>query len=968
MFYPHLIVSNVSKISNDITTNNVITYSSTPSQFMSSLIDLKENGDFLDSFITVAKTYKDQNADSILKKSELLTLFPQYDIILEALNNKDTEYFLNLDSNIFNAISNELSFWDNSIASFILNDKTSIANDLTNSVKIISLLKRIQTGLLNTPEKILTFWNKSYLAYPSSIFPLPKKEIKVPEVPTPNPPTASRLNELQHNLNTLNLARKEILKAFKFQNQKLQFTKATKEEYQNFLQASINEDKLRDNVLKHDISINLDQEFEAYSKEKNSEELMPDYYNLLPKETLDLLKNLGYTDTNINVDHTISSIDAQVSEISSEMAQYIKPDQQILIGTTLISVNNSVYEDVLCNNQEILSHCELLKKLISETPDKTYVQILGMGNYNIIKQELLRYEADEIAEIENILKGESKEKTHRNLKIREDSYYIETETSEETETNFRTADRFEMSKEINSMISQSTQLEAGLSLSVGYGPVKLTANVGYATASSSAEATSTAVSNAKEVTQQAMHRIEERVLEKRAVKNINEVEVINLHKIDNSTGTNHINGFYYWVDKVYKNQIYNLGKRLMLEFLIPEPAAYHIYSNAFSKKEGVTIAKPIDPKTHSNEGLINPLKSFKDIDRSNYHLWATLYNAHDIPIPPTEFVIIAKSYALDYTPGGKLWHSKEFNDLTVPAGYEAKIAEVRIAFSSGSNRYIQGYIGRHFIHTYSNGHGRKIILNNETDIVPFSIRGNFDEYAINVEVICQLSSNGYEKWQKEAYGTIINAYNTMKSEYDNQVASSETSISISGQNPAENRKVEKTELKKWAIELLTLQRFEGFNAMHRAIDGHPEINFNEAINEGNFVKFFEQSIEWENMTYLFYPYFWGKRERWSTIRQLSDTDHSFSEFLKAGYARVVVPVNPKFTEAILHYLNSGEIWLGEALPALNDELYLSIVDEITQSNNNTDGIPIGEPWETRIPTNLVMLTDKIPENLPGCGS
>lgn len=55
MFYPHLIVSNVSKISNDITTNNVITYSSTPSQFMSSLIDLKENGDFLDSFITVAK-------------------------------------------------------------------------------------------------------------------------------------------------------------------------------------------------------------------------------------------------------------------------------------------------------------------------------------------------------------------------------------------------------------------------------------------------------------------------------------------------------------------------------------------------------------------------------------------------------------------------------------------------------------------------------------------------------------------------------------------------------------------------------------------------------------------------------------------------------------------------------------------------------------------------------------------------
>ena len=288
-----------------------------------------------------------------------------------------------------------------------------------------------------------------------------------------------------------------------------------------------------------------------------------------------------------------------------------------------------------------------------------------------------------------------------------------------------------------------------------------------------------------------------------------------------------------------------------------------------------------------------------------------------------------------------------------------------IAFSSGSGRYIQGYIGRHFINATSNGHARTISLNNETDVVPFSIRGNFDEYAINVEIICQLSSNGYEKWQKEAYGAVINAYNAMRSDYENQVASLEASFSISGQSSLVNRKTEKTELKRWAIELLTLQRFEGFNAMHRATDGTPEIDFNEAINEGTFVKFFEQSIEWENMTYLFYPYFWGKRERWSTIRQLSDTDYSFSEFLKAGYARVVVPVNPKFTEAILHYLNSGEIWMGEALPALDDELYLSIVDEIAQSDSNIDGIPVGASWETRIPTNLVMLTDEIPNDLPG---
>ena len=661
MFYPHLIVSDVLKISNDISTNNIINYSLVPSQFISDLIDLKENGDFLESFITVAQTYIDQNTDSISKKSKLLMLFPQYDIILETLSNKDSVYFLNPDPNIFNAIAHESKFWDNSIAVFILNKKTPLANDLTNSVKIIGLLKKIQTGLLDTPEKIFNFWDKSYLTYPSAIFPLPKKEIKIPELPVSTPSAA--LDDLLKSLKSLNTSRKEIIKAFKFQNQKLQYSKASKENFQSFLKQSINEDKLRDNNLKNDVIIDLDKAFEAYSKEVNSEELLPDYYKQLSAETLDVLKTLGFLGENINVVHTLSAIDSQIAETSSGISQYVKPDHLVLIGTTLIAVNNSVYEDILCRPQESLSHCELIQKLISETPNKTYVQILGMGNYNIIKQELLRYEATEIAEIENVLLGESKEKTHRNLKIKEDNYYIETETTEETETDLRTSDRFELSKEINSMVSQSTQLEAGLSLSAGHGPVRLTANVGYATYTFNAEATSTAVNNAKEITQRATQRIQERVLEKRSVTNINEVEITNLHKIDNSTGTNHINGFYYWIDKVYKNQVYNLGKRLMLEFLIPEPAAYHIYSNAFSKKEGVTLEKPIDPKTYLGIGITNSLKSFKDIDRSNYHLWAALYNTQDIPIPPVEFAIVSKSYALDYTPAGKNWYDKEFNDL-----------------------------------------------------------------------------------------------------------------------------------------------------------------------------------------------------------------------------------------------------------------------------------------------------------------
>lgn len=107
------------------------------------------------------------------------------------------------------------------------------------------------------------------------------------------------------------------------------------------------------------------------------------------------------------------------------------------------------------------------------------------------------------------------------------------------------------------------------------------------------------------------------------------------------------------------------------------------------------------------------------------------------------------------------------------------------------------------------------------------------------------------------------------------------------------------------------------------------------------------------MTYLHYPYFWGRKENWMQMLHFEDTDPKFSDFLKAGATRVVVAVRPEFTKAMLHYQKTGEIWAGQDLPELNDELHLSIVEEIKDSTYNDDGIPQGEPWITKLPTNLV---------------
>jgi hypothetical protein len=169
---------------------------------------------------------------------------------------------------------------------------------------------------------------------------------------------------------------------------------------------------------------------------------------------------------------------------------------------------------------------------------------------------------------------------------------------------------------------------------------------------------------------------------------------------------------------------------------------------------------------------------------------------------------------------------------------------------------------------------------------------------------------------------------------------------ISGTNPQTNRETEQTELKKSCISLLTGQRFDLFDATARNAGplGYPEVDFAEAKAEGAYIQVFEQSFEWNNMTYIFYPYFWGLKQEWPITSQLTDDDPLFTRFLRAGAARVQVPVRLGFEQSLLTYLSTGQLWTGEGTFVNADEdsadpLHLSVVDELKSQtgDNNVDG-------------------------------
>jgi hypothetical protein len=106
------------------------------------------------------------------------------------------------------------------------------------------------------------------------------------------------------------------------------------------------------------------------------------------------------------------------------------------------------------------------------------------------------------------------------------------------------------------------------------------------------------------------------------------------------------------------------------------------------------------------------------------------------------------------------------------------------------------------------------------------------------------------------------------------------------------------------------------------------------------VKFINEAIEWENVLYFLYSYFWDVPVSWDFIRQIQHPDAIRQAFLRAGSARVVLTVRKGWEDAWITFVESG----GFDKALLQNHPYLSIADEIKNyDDTNYPGIPPANP-------------------------
>ena len=594
-----------------------------------------------------------------------------------------------------------------------------------------------------------------------------------------------------------------------------------------------------------------------------------------------------------------------------------------------------------------------------EAPTGFGIQRLGIADYRKVEQEICCYVPGEVSHIENVMAREYKEKSSRRLRRQEDTLTSSREQESERLTESVSTGRFEMNQEIASIMAQDQSIAASTGVSYNNQGFGLSANASYANNTSKEESNIQAISEAKELTERALDRVVQKVREERVTKVIEEYEENSSHGFDNRKGDKHVSGVYRWIDKIYNNRILNYGKRLMYEFMVPEPATFHDLAVQFKgENDEEVLVRPVDPRTASGSFR---MRSYKDITDSTLAHWSGVYN---VPIQSKATVInVSDSFSVtgaSYLSNHNYPGASNFS-IQIPEGYKAMSAYVNSGYTYIPDRVENSYatiaVGNKSFTRSGNkwDDERSFTLGGVENELAVSVIGT-DVGGIRVNVVarCEITATADQQWKIDAFNAIIDAYEDKLAVYEEkanaQKAAQKEALKT---NPLFYRQIEKTVLRKNCITYLLGNENLGLDFLSDREDIKSiRANTISATLDSYAakVKFFEQAFEWDIMNYQFYPFYWGTKENWVNRYTVENDDPLFKAFLQSGMARVVVTVRPGFEEMVNWYLATGQIWNGGQAPTIDDPEFVSIVEEL----RNPESV-VEETWETRVPTALTII-------------
>ncbi len=621
----------------------------------------------------------------------------------------------------------------------------------------------------------------------------------------------------------------------------------------------------------------------------------------------------------------------------------------------------------------------------------------GFSDLYVVREEWNRYVASEIAFIENIMPKEVRKRIHISVDETETQTTLETDTTRNEETDSQTSDRLELSQNAQTETNLAANIQAQVNTDGQYGPVHVSTQLGGGFSYSQKETDTRATQQAHEVVSRAVKRVEEQIKSVRTTRSLTRITEKNIHGFNNQDPTNVV-GMYRWVDKIQRLQMFRYRHRLLLEFQVPEPAAVLRWrrqqptSNFVTPDPTPLVKRNADWSTaldaNDRPQALSPL----DISETNYEWWVAQYGVVGVIPPPVPTILSSAVVELKQQTAPTSFDVSDVDNskydlvagggtegVAVPDGYRlqswrasAVSYPVRASVADDAPELSPTFeliVGDSYM-------GMDVVVQNGlwtassppiaasspalTGTIPVSVQAHAArEFRVHLTMQCARLPETLLKWQQTAFETISAAYWAMKRQHQNEMANADSGrLSIGGDSTARNQEVIRDEVKRCVIEMLLGNQFDGRPAVNQE-DEHdrPRLNLDTASLVTPQISFLEQAFEWENLSYVFYPYYWADSQKWKDLADIESTDADFDRFLRAGSARVVVPARPNFENQVMAFVDFGVIWGGGPVPTVADPEYLSIAEEIRSLQQPPRDGEKGESWETTLPTTLIWLDD-----------
>jgi hypothetical protein len=572
----------------------------------------------------------------------------------------------------------------------------------------------------------------------------------------------------------------------------------------------------------------------------------------------------------------------------------------------------------------------------------------GIADLLVVRQHVLRYESGEVAYVENVASGEDFTRTTKRSDATQTTVTVAQTSSSAQERDTQATSRFDLNHQTNTVLQADYARVPGAPNSETYGAL-------VQSGGSKTDASSAATNFGQNITSRAASQITQEFHTETVTQTSRSFEEDVVHHFDNAAAGSNKVSVYQWLDKVSQAQVFSYGKRLLYDINVPEPGSFLLRALAHQQPDVLTLQKPTLLAVQADT-----------LDELSYLYYAAGYGATGVQPPPDLYRTVAMQWDMPPTAGDQpTINTTRSVPINIPEGYSATKVNISVFYvfwETGGGPSLTAMIGHHMLQF--GGPTQPIrqsaSLDGEVGTIPLTllIDGPVYDCTVAVEVLCTRTDTSYSNWQLRTYDALLQASRDRIAEYDGKWTSLRVALQLLtfGQGEARKRQLERTELQKAAIAVLTNQQFDTLSAIEHSVQGYPQPFLPNVETVGRYVRFLEQSFEWDQMMYLFYPYFWGRKPYWIDRVLLEDADNQFGDFLRAGSARVIIPVRPGFEGVVGAFMATGAVPTTAELGQITSGEYLPYLAELQGKTDAPDtATPYGNPWEVRLPTTLTVV-------------